>query len=307
MTSSGPRLSTGVAGLDELLGGGLIPGTLTVAAGATGIGKTQLGLQFAHAGFAQEGPRGIVFDMTARIDSQSHGEYARRMFDWRLCPFDDNADDGVHAGQEAIFDPARTLGDYLHVFDHQGRRVLRSDLPDDAWLDWQAELAAKLRLSIAFFYANFTRGVRRAVIDGIEPAARASDSIQMELFEYVYHQIIRKESAWVARDLFRERYRANAETVAAHAYDVSQVACLLLYTCHETMLDRLIEAPLTDGDLSGHGQHRDLSWSSARRRSALTRAVHRQAPRQPVQRSDRAVRDRRPWIEINLNVRNATP
>jgi len=38
------RQSTGVAGLDEMLGGGLLPGTLTVVVGSTGIGKTQLGL-----------------------------------------------------------------------------------------------------------------------------------------------------------------------------------------------------------------------------------------------------------------------
>src|SRR5437868_10955425 len=78
------RLSTGVSGLDELLGGGLIPGTLTVIVGATGIGKTQLGLQFANAGADQDGGRGVIFDMSNRGDSQSHAEYARRMFDWRL-------------------------------------------------------------------------------------------------------------------------------------------------------------------------------------------------------------------------------
>ena len=46
------RLATGVEGLDELLGGGLLPGTLRVVVGSTGIGKTQLGLQFAQAGCA---------------------------------------------------------------------------------------------------------------------------------------------------------------------------------------------------------------------------------------------------------------
>ena len=51
MSGSGSqRQSTGVPGLDELLGGGLIPGTLTVIVGATGIGKTQLGLQFEARG-----------------------------------------------------------------------------------------------------------------------------------------------------------------------------------------------------------------------------------------------------------------
>jgi KaiC/GvpD/RAD55 family RecA-like ATPase len=73
------RFSTGVPGLDELLGGGLVPGTLTVVCGATGIGKTQLGLQFCNAGLPHEGRRGIVFDMSARGDAQSHREYARRM------------------------------------------------------------------------------------------------------------------------------------------------------------------------------------------------------------------------------------
>ncbi len=55
--ASVPRLSTGVPGFDKLLGGGLLPGTLTVVAGATGIGKTQLGLQFAHAGRRRKGGR----------------------------------------------------------------------------------------------------------------------------------------------------------------------------------------------------------------------------------------------------------
>src|SRR5690242_15085732 len=82
------RLTTGVPGLDELLGGGLIPGTLTAVVGATGIGKTQLGVQFARVG-AESGKRpGVFFDMSSRGDSQSHAEYARRMFDWQLAVAD---------------------------------------------------------------------------------------------------------------------------------------------------------------------------------------------------------------------------
>lgn len=55
--SENTRFSTGIPALDDLLGGGLVPGTLTVVMGATGIGKTQLGLQFADAGRKQEGQR----------------------------------------------------------------------------------------------------------------------------------------------------------------------------------------------------------------------------------------------------------
>lgn len=239
------RLTTGVPGLDEHLGGGLVPGTLTVLVGSTGIGKTQLGLQFAAGGATQEGRTGIIFDMSSRGDPQSHAEYARRMFEWELRPEDPDA----LVDHARFFDPKRRQGDYLHVFDVRGRRVTRSDVDFDTWHDWQAHLARRLNASISFFYGNFTRGVRRAVIDGVEPVDRPSDSIQFELFEYVYHQILRKDPEWVARDLFREHYRANAEAAAQHVYDPASVGCLLLYTAHESTLDALIERPLAEGDL----------------------------------------------------------
>ena len=50
------RVSTGLSRLDEMLGGGLLPGTLTVVYGATGIGKTHLGLTFAHHGAPPTAP-----------------------------------------------------------------------------------------------------------------------------------------------------------------------------------------------------------------------------------------------------------
>jgi len=237
------RQHTGVPGLDDLLGGGLLPGTLTVVAGATGIGKTQPGLQFAHAGAAQESHRGVIFDCASRGDSQSHADYARRIFDWRLTPM--NAEKSVDI--EQFF--AADIADYLHIFDYHGRRVTRRDLDCDDWRNWQAELNARLRTAIAFLYGNFVRGVRRVVIDGIEPADRPGESIQFNLFEYVYHQILRKDPEWVARDLFREAYRRHAEEAARCTYDPAGIGCLLLYTSRETMLDDLISRPLDEGDV----------------------------------------------------------
>lgn len=245
MRDESARLSTGVEGLDELLGGGLVPGTLCVVVGSTGIGKTQLGLQFAQAGLAQEGHRGIVFDMSARGDSQNHAPYARRMFGWEL----EAVAPDEHVPLEGFFEADRPRGDYLHVFDRSGRRVSRADLDFDAWQDWQAEITRRLNASIAFFYGNLVRGVHRAVVDGIEPVDRPSDSIQLELFEYVYHQILRKAPEWVARDLFRQQYRANAEAVARHVYDPERIGCMLLCTSHETTLEGLLERPLDEGDL----------------------------------------------------------
>jgi RecA/RadA recombinase len=238
------RLSTGVDGLDDLLGGGLVPGTLTVVVGATGIGKTQLGLQFLNAGRVQEGRQGIIFDMSARGDSQAHADYAERMFGNQLVrhtpePF----------APERAFDSARPIGDYLHIFEYSGRRVSRDQVGFDRWHDWQAELASRLEATIDFFYSHFVRGVRRAVIDGIEPVERPSDSIQIELFEYIYHQILRKESTWVARDLFRQAYRSHEQAIERNAYDSSAVGVMLLSTSHEPLLEDLIRRPLDDGDL----------------------------------------------------------
>ena len=251
------RHSTGVPGLDELLGGGLLPGTLTVVVGATGIGKTQLALQYAQAGAAQEGERGVVFDCSARGDSQSHAEYARRMFGWEMRAMDAGQPVDLHQVLGTLRVPPEGNGtrsvpttyDYLHLFDYRGRRVTRRDLDWDDWQNWQAELNARLRAGIAFLYGNFTSGVRRVVMDGIEPTDRPGESIQFNLLEYVYHQILRKDPEWVARDLFREAYRRHADEAAARRYDPGQISCLLLYTSHETMLDDLISRPLCEGDV----------------------------------------------------------
>jgi circadian clock protein KaiC len=51
---SPPRLSTGVAGLDAMLQGGLSEGSSTVVLGPTGAGKTGLGLQFLAASSRDE-------------------------------------------------------------------------------------------------------------------------------------------------------------------------------------------------------------------------------------------------------------
>jgi len=82
-----PRVSTGIAKLDAMLDGGLLPGTLTVVYGATGIGKTHVGLTFADRGRLADGARGIVLDLNGRGDSQQHDEYAARLFKWSLTPW----------------------------------------------------------------------------------------------------------------------------------------------------------------------------------------------------------------------------
>jgi len=243
------RHSTGIHGLDAKLGGGLLPGTMTVLIGSTGIGKTQFGLQYAQAGLNQEGQRGILFDMAARVDPQGHKEYAERLFGWtlreekpeRMC-------DPKHSWTH-FWDKSCTLGDYFHALSFKGRRVTKRDLDFDQWNDWQAELSKHLDATIAYFFGHFTRGCKRCVIDGIEPVQHQGESIQFELMEYIYHQIIRKEPDWVARDLFRQHYRENETLIQQHLYRHEEIGCLVCYTSTELSLDTMIDKPLDEGDL----------------------------------------------------------
>lgn len=238
------RQSTGIPSLDLQLGGGLLPGTLTVVVGATGIGKSQLGVQFAHAGLRQESCGGVFLDLSARGDSQNHIDYAQRIAQWPI----QNAV-AHHPPWTRFFSQDAEFGDCLAIFGYRGRRVTRQDLDFDQWRNWQAELNAKLQSTIAFLYGNFVQGSRRLVVDGVEPADRPNDSIQFNLFEYVYHQVVRKEAEWVARDLFRENFRVQQPLVQQHDYDPAGIGCVLLYTSRESMLDDLIERPLDEGDV----------------------------------------------------------
>ncbi len=264
------RHSTGIPELDEALGGGLLPGTLTVVYGATGVGKTQLGLQYAWAGRQQEGEPGIFFDMTSRGDSQSHREYAERLFDWMLRERPSALDQFM---PDDVWQRERARWDSLHLFKQTGKRVTLSDMGFDEQRAWKAELNRKLHETIAFFYGNFVHGVRRCVIDGIEPADRASDSIQFDLFEYIYHQILHKDHDWVARDLFRADFRTQAKQVDRNVYEQRELGCLMLATSHEIMLENLISRPIESGDVFANA-NTIILMGKVREGTRMTRALH---------------------------------
>ncbi len=239
------RQSFGIEALDRALGGGLVPGTLTVIAGATGAGKSQLGLIWGAAGVSAEGRPGIICDLTSRGDAQNHLAYAQRLGGWSLKEFP--LADGLLLDQAWNHD--RTLGDYLRPVDRPGRRVTKADLSADEWHEWQADLARILRASAGFFYQHFAQGRRRVIFDGLEPTARFSESVQFTLFEYLYHKVIHQDDEWAAREWLRERYRASADQVERHRYDHQTIGTLYLHTTEEVMLDDLIARPISQGDV----------------------------------------------------------
>jgi circadian clock protein KaiC len=71
------RISTGIPGLDDILGGGLTPQRLYLVEGSPGAGKTTLGLQFLLDGVAR-GERGLYITLSETADelaavARSHG------------------------------------------------------------------------------------------------------------------------------------------------------------------------------------------------------------------------------------------
>ncbi|HET92221.1 MAG TPA: ATPase [Chloroflexi bacterium] len=54
------RVATGIKGLDEMLGGGFLPGSMALVRGAPGAGKTSLALQFLIHGATKQNEIGLL-------------------------------------------------------------------------------------------------------------------------------------------------------------------------------------------------------------------------------------------------------
>jgi circadian clock protein KaiC len=78
------RVRTGIAGLDELFGGGIPVGSATFVQGGSGAGKTLLGLHFLVEG-ARRGERGILFTLEESL-GQLRGIAGN--FGWNLQDFE---------------------------------------------------------------------------------------------------------------------------------------------------------------------------------------------------------------------------
>jgi hypothetical protein len=229
-----------------MLGGGLLPGTLTVVYGATGIGKTHLGLAFAHHGRASDGAPGLVVDMNARGDSQQHAAYADRLYGWPLRRW-------THTVMPMAdpYPPAEQLGaHYLDAFPWAGRRSdYEVAAPEGREFDWgwKAAYARALYTARPFFYFHFAHGARRVVLDGIEPC-ETGDAIQPYLVDELYRKLIHRDAETLAMEVCLPVWR-HREFIDAHLYDHTAVTTLLLFTTEETRLEDLIARKVTAGDV----------------------------------------------------------
>jgi RecA/RadA recombinase len=242
------RTSTGIQKLDDMLGGGLLPGTLCVVYGATGIGKTHLGLHFAHAGQATEGQPGILFDMNARGDSQQHHEYGQRLYGWKLARWTHTVTPMAEPYPTAEQMAAR----YCDALPWVGKlRDYQVPTPDGGleldW-SWKAEYNHALYTVRPFVYFHLAAGCRRVVVDGVEPMDVPGDYMQPFLFNELYRKTIHRDSETLGMEICLPVWKHRA-FIDSHRYDHAEVTTLLLVTTEETQLEHLIARKVASGDI----------------------------------------------------------
>ena len=104
--SASSKASTGISGLDDVLGGGLPRGRLYAVLGAPGAGKTTIGLQFLLAGRAS-GERGLYVTLSETAEelwasARSHGWTLDGIHLHEVLPSEDGAPDA----DNTLFHPA---------------------------------------------------------------------------------------------------------------------------------------------------------------------------------------------------------
>jgi len=243
-----PRVSTGIPKLDAMLGGGLLPGTLTCVYGATGIGKTHLGLTFGNHGRAAEGARGVILDMNGRGDSQQHDEYAARLFAWPLGVWTH----AVTPMAEPYPTEAQERADYCNALRWVGRvRDFQVPTPDGSFefdWTWKAVYNHALYTVRPFFYFHFARGTRRVVVDGVEPMDVPADSIQFHMFNELYRTAIHRDAETLGMEICLPVWK-HREFIETHLYDHREITTLLLVTTEETRLEDLLARKVATGDV----------------------------------------------------------
>jgi hypothetical protein len=243
-----PRQAFGLPVLDRHLGGGLLPGTLTVVYGATGIGKTHVGLTFADHGRVADGARGVVLDLNGRGDSQQHDEYAQRLFAWDLSAWRHT----VTPMSEQYPSAADMAAFYSNALPWVGRvRDFQVPTPEGGWeFDWSWKAAYNHALYTVkpFLYFHFAAGTRRVVVDGVEPMDSPADSIQFFIFDELYRKIVHRDAETLGMEICLPVWK-HREFIDAHRYDHAQVTTLLLVTTEETRIEDLLARKVATGDI----------------------------------------------------------
>ena len=226
----------------------------------------------------------MVCDLTSRGDSQNHADYAARLFGWDLSTIPSTS---VAGFRPRAWDFDRSIGDYFHPFDRAGRRVTcaATSSPSNGTSGNPTSPGSSDAPS-AISTGTSSEDARRVVFDGLEPAERFSESIQFEFFEYIYHQVLRKEDEWAAqRVLPRELSRASRPQVLPSLRPSDDRLPLSLHdaACHPRRADGPADQ---QGDIFPNANTIILMGRTRQNGTARPSARRHQAPRQRLRRDE---------------------
>jgi circadian clock protein KaiC len=147
------RLTTGIPGLDSMLGGGLLESSAVLVSGAPGVGKTTLGLQYLVTG-ANQGQPGLLvtfeeFPVTLIRDAKSLG--------WDLRALE--AEGKLHL----LFTSPEVFVKSLQSPDSPLSEIIRTVAPQRAVLDSMAHFQrfTSDRVELRHIYNSLVNGLKR--------------------------------------------------------------------------------------------------------------------------------------------------
>jgi len=198
------RISTGVAGLDDILNGGLTAQRIYLVEGSPGAGKTTLGLQFLLEGVAR-GERGLYITLSETAHelaavAESHG--------WSLDPLEvyELAGDAMldPEAQQSVFHPAEVeLGETTQNVMEQVDRVkpLRVVFDSLSELRLLAQNPLRYRRQILAFKQFFSS--RSCTVLMLDDKTNTSD----QHLHSIAHGVISLDR--IAKEYGQERRRVN--------------------------------------------------------------------------------------------------
>ncbi|MEA2624196.1 MAG: circadian clock protein KaiC [Candidatus Binatota bacterium] len=196
-----PAVPTGIAMVDELLGGGIPSGASVLASGAAGTGKTVLLLEFIYRG-AQAGEKGIFFSFEETEDRlrasarafgwDLDGEIARGMVEMVFVP---QTDILVEAQLEAIRERVEAAGarriaiDSLSVLLYKisNPKISRDKVFQIASIVHNASAVALLATDVPYGSNQISRmGVEETVVDGVIVLSSSEEGLERQRYIEIY-------------------------------------------------------------------------------------------------------------------------
>ena len=206
--SGSDRASSGLAGLDEILGGGFVLGRLHLVEGKAGTGKTTLGMQFVLAG-RDRGEKVLFVSMSESLNelqavAVAHGWSLGGIEICELAPPDAAEGD---ENQQTMFRPSEVeLGETMRLLCGEIERIDPALIVLDSLSEMRLLAQNPLRYRRQIFALKHFLGRRRATVLMIDDVTSESHDAQLHS---IVHGVVTLEELGLDYGAERRRLRVT--------------------------------------------------------------------------------------------------